>query len=108
MTNDDSIITLTEDSAGDRCLDLKERYGFLDGLDVSIDGVTIFQCFQPILIFCRNRIKCLVLNSLSGKIKFPFILRNASLSNGRGSWVVGIGYKSWVVGVGVGKSRGCG
>ena len=27
---------------------------------------------------------------------------------GRGSWVVGRGYKSWVVGVGVGKSRGCG
>ena len=26
----------------------------------------------------------------------------SSLSNGRGSWVVGRGYKSWVVGVGVG------
>ena len=26
-----------------------------------------------------------------------------SLSNGRGSWVVGRGYKSWVVGVGVGN-----
>ena len=25
-----------------------------------------------------------------------------SLTNGRGSWVVGRGYKSWVVGVGVG------
>ena len=27
---------------------------------------------------------------------------------GRGSWVVGRGYKSWVVGVGVGKTCGCG
>ena len=26
-----------------------------------------------------------------------------SLTNGRGSWVVGRGYKSWVVGVGVGE-----
>ena len=26
----------------------------------------------------------------------------SSLTNGRGSWVVGRGYKSWVVGVGVG------
>ena len=44
-------------------------------------------------------------------IKF-FKSQPVSLSNGRGSWVVGRGYKSWVVsvgvGVGVGKSRGCG
>ena len=37
--NNDQSLTLTEDS-GTRCLDLKERYGSLDGLDVfSIDGV---------------------------------------------------------------------
>ena len=29
-----------------------------------------------------------------------------SLTNGRGSWVVGRGYKSWVVGVGVGVGVG--
>ena len=29
-----------------------------------------------------------------------------SMTNWRGSWVVGRGWKSWVVGVGVGKSRG--
>ena len=29
-----------------------------------------------------------------------------SMTNCRGSWVVGRGWKSWVVGVGVGKSRG--
>ena len=28
------------------------------------------------------------------------------LTNGRGSWVVGRGYKSWVVGVGVGVGVG--
>ena len=80
LTNDGRTITLTEDPAGDRCWDLKERYGSLDGLHVSIDGVTIFHCFQPILIFCRNHIKYPVLNSLSGKIKFAFILRNAAVN----------------------------
>ena len=29
-------------------------------------------------------------------------ISNRSLTNGRGSWVVGRGYKPWVVGVGVG------
>ena len=37
--NNDRSLTLSEDS-GMRCLDLKERYGSLDGLDVfNIDGV---------------------------------------------------------------------
>ena len=32
----------------------------------------------------------------------------SSLTNGRGSWVVGRGYKSWVVSVGVGVGVGVG
>ena len=33
-------------------------------------------------------------------------MESKSLTNGRGSWVVGRGYKSWVVGVGVGVGVG--
>ena len=36
----------------------------------------------------------------------PEHVRGTSLTNGRGSWVVGRGYKSWVVGVGVGVGVG--